>query len=148
MEADYFQDKPWSFGDLKQIKSSHPNLKHKEVEKFLTQNEIYTRFKEHRKPSKYSPIYVYRKKESFFRLMFFDECLPHCTIGTAIKFRKVDAVRFAVSHLLPGFQECHFMDRFAIYDHAVHVKKHCVEAIHVFSRLFRLSGPTLHLSIV
>ena len=65
MEADYFQDKPWSFGDLKQIKSSHPNLKHKEVEKFLTQNEIYTRFKEHRKPSKYSPIYVYRKRELF-----------------------------------------------------------------------------------
>ena len=65
METDYYQDKPWSFGDLKQIKNSHPDLKHKEINKFLTQNEIYTRFRGHRKPSKYSPIYVYRKRELF-----------------------------------------------------------------------------------
>ena len=65
MEADYYQNKPWSFGDLRQIMNSHPDLKHNEAENFLTQNEIYTRFKEHRKPKRYSPIYVYRKRELF-----------------------------------------------------------------------------------
>ena len=65
METDYYQDKPWSFGDLKQIKNSNPDFKHKEIDKFLIQNEIYTRFRGHRKPLRYSPIYVYRKRELF-----------------------------------------------------------------------------------
>ena len=65
METDYYLNKPWSFGDAKQIRNFRPDLKLKEVDTFLTQNEIYTRFREHRKSSKYSPIYVYRKRELF-----------------------------------------------------------------------------------
>ena len=65
MDAGYYQDKPWSFGNEKQIKNSYPDVKHKEIKQFLTQNEIYTRFRDHRKPLKYSPIYVYRKRELF-----------------------------------------------------------------------------------
>ena len=38
MEADYHQDKPWSFGDAKQIKNHRPDLKRSEIDKFLTKN--------------------------------------------------------------------------------------------------------------
>ena len=65
MEDNYIKDKPWSFGNSKNIKKHNPNLKHEEIDNFLAKNEIYTRFKQHRKPAKYSPIYVYRKRELF-----------------------------------------------------------------------------------
>ena len=65
MEANYIKDKPWSFGNSTNVKQYNPNLRHEEIDNFLAKNEIYTRFKQHRKPSKYSPIYVYRKRELF-----------------------------------------------------------------------------------
>ena len=65
MEDNYIQDKPWSFGNSTNVKQYNPNLRHEEIDNFLAKNEIYTRFKQHRKPSKYSPIYVYRKRELF-----------------------------------------------------------------------------------
>ena len=65
MEDDYTKDKPWSFGSSKNIKRHNPNLKDEEIENFLSKNEIHTRFKQHRKPAKYSPIFVYKKRELF-----------------------------------------------------------------------------------
>ena len=65
MEPGYFSDKPWSFGGLRRVKDHNPNISKNEIDSFLNKNDIYTRFKNHRKASTYSPIYVYKKRELF-----------------------------------------------------------------------------------
>ena len=42
MEDNYTKDKPWSFGNSKNIKKHNPNLKNEEIGNFLAKNEIYT----------------------------------------------------------------------------------------------------------
>ena len=65
MEDDYSGSKPWSFGNKKRLKNHVKGKSEKEIDFFLNKNEIYTRFKQHRKSKKYSPIYVYKKRELF-----------------------------------------------------------------------------------
>ena len=55
----------WSFGNVKTIKSKFPDKTSKEIQKFLDKDEIYTRFKQHKKAKNYSPIFVYKKRELF-----------------------------------------------------------------------------------
>ena len=59
---DYVKDLPWSFGGKYRL---YELYKKKKVDKALVKSDIYTRFKQHRKSKKYSPIYVYRKRELF-----------------------------------------------------------------------------------
>ena len=65
METAYFSDRPWSFGGKQRIKDHNKDLMENEIDDFLSKNDIYTRFKPHRKASTYSPIYVYKKRELF-----------------------------------------------------------------------------------
>ena len=58
----YYASEPYSFGG-KTIAYDYFNKQ--EVEKTLDQSDIYSRFKQHKKPRKFSPIYVYRKRELF-----------------------------------------------------------------------------------
>ena len=59
---DYHGDKPYSFGG-RNIAYEYVNKD--EVDKTLDHSDIYTRFKQYKKPRKYSPFYVYRKRELF-----------------------------------------------------------------------------------
>ena len=68
MEKSYHESKPWSFGNLERIKKEYDGvdkLTEKKIKIFLQNNDIYTKFKPHKKASKYSPIYVYTKRELF-----------------------------------------------------------------------------------
>ena len=68
MEKKYYNDEAWSYGNLNRINQYNPEIRLKEIQNFLDKNDIYSRFKQHRKARKYSPIYVY-KKESYSKLM-------------------------------------------------------------------------------
>ena len=59
---DYHGDKPYSFGGRNR---AYEYVNKDEVNKTLDHSDIYTRFKQYKKPRKYSPIYVYRKRELF-----------------------------------------------------------------------------------
>ena len=61
----YFGEEPWSYGSVERVKEHNPNISRKKIVKQLAKNEIFTRFKQHRKAKKYSPIFVYRKRELF-----------------------------------------------------------------------------------
>ena len=65
MEDKYFKDEAWSFGSEKTLKKKFSEKSKTEIQNFLNKNEIYTRFKQHRKTKRYSPIYVYQKRELF-----------------------------------------------------------------------------------
>ena len=65
MEEDYHGDKPWSFGSLQRLKENKPDHTENDIKQFLDANEIFTRFKQHRKSKKFSPIYVYSRRELF-----------------------------------------------------------------------------------
>ena len=58
----YVDDKPYSFGGKFRLYESYAK---EEVDKALSKNDTYTRFKQYRRPKKFSPIYVYRKRELF-----------------------------------------------------------------------------------
>ena len=58
----YFSDKPQSFGGKYQLYNLFDK---KEVNSALENNDIYSRFKQHKRAKKYSPIYVYKKRELF-----------------------------------------------------------------------------------
>ena len=58
----YYGSEPYSFGG-KNIAYDYFNKQ--EVDKTLDDSDIYSRFKQHKKPRKFSPIYVYRKRELF-----------------------------------------------------------------------------------
>ena len=58
----YYGNEPYSYSG----KNTVYNYFNKDyVNEALEKSDIYTRFKQHRKPKKYSPIYVYRKRELF-----------------------------------------------------------------------------------
>ena len=61
----YFEDKPWSYGTARRVREYNPDLGGVDIHNFLDGNDIYTRFKHRRKTKKFSPIYVFRKRELF-----------------------------------------------------------------------------------
>ena len=58
----YVEDKPHSFGGKYRLYDVYAK---KHVDKALQKSDIYSRFKQHRRATKFSPIYVYRKRELF-----------------------------------------------------------------------------------
>ena len=60
--TNYHDDRPWSFGGKNQL---YNLFKKEEVDEALSKSDIYTRYKQHKKPKRFSPIYVYRKRELF-----------------------------------------------------------------------------------
>ena len=62
INIEYFNDKPHSYGGKYRLYEIYQNS---DVDKALKNNDIYTKFKQHKKSKKYSPIYVYRKRELF-----------------------------------------------------------------------------------
>ena len=57
-----YGDKAFSFGGKYRL---YENFDKREVDKALEENDVFTQFKQHRKPKSYSPIYVYKKRELF-----------------------------------------------------------------------------------
>ena len=58
----YYGNEPYSYSGKNTV---YNYFNKDDVNKVLEKSDIYTRFKQHRKPKKYSPIYVYRKRELF-----------------------------------------------------------------------------------
>ena len=56
----YHSDRPQAYGGKKSLYKIYNK---KDVDDALVENNVYTRFKEYRKLSTYSPIYVYKKRE-------------------------------------------------------------------------------------
>ena len=65
MDSDYYGQEPWSYGNAERVKEHNPEIDRGEISTMLSKNEIYSRFKQHRRHRIYSPIYVYRKRELF-----------------------------------------------------------------------------------
>ena len=63
----YVDDKPYSFGGKFRLYESYAK---EEVDKALSKNDTYTRFKQHRR-SKHFLQYMYIEKESFFNQMLY-----------------------------------------------------------------------------
>ena len=61
----YHSDKPFSFGSRKTVLENINNSTKEEISKNLSKNDIYTRYKQYKRPRKYSPIYVYKPRELF-----------------------------------------------------------------------------------
>ena len=61
----YFEDEPWSYGSSVRVKKHNPDLKRGAITEFLDGNDIYTRFRQHKRAKTYSPIYVFKKRELF-----------------------------------------------------------------------------------
>lgn len=62
INSEYFSDKPHSYGGKYRLYELYNK---DDVDAAFSKNDIYTRFKQHRKPKSYSPIYVYKKRELF-----------------------------------------------------------------------------------
>ena len=62
INSEYYSNKPHSFSSKYRL---YNVFKKGDVDRALKNNDIYSRFKQHRKSKKYSPIYVYRKRELF-----------------------------------------------------------------------------------
>ena len=60
----YHGSKPFSFGSKQRI-FDNLKLTKEDINKNLKNSDIYTRYKQYKKPRKYSPIYVYRRRELF-----------------------------------------------------------------------------------
>ena len=63
INSDYFSDKPHSFGGKYRLYKTYGDKE--KVDAALSNNDIYTRFKQHRRSKYFSPIYVYKKRELF-----------------------------------------------------------------------------------
>ena len=61
----YFADNPFSFGGKYKLIKQYGSKNEDKIDETLEHNDIYSRFKEYRRPSKFSPIFVYRKRELF-----------------------------------------------------------------------------------
>ena len=59
---DYYSDKPYSYGGKYRL---YKHMNKKQSDKIISKSDIYTRFKQHKKPRKYSPIYVYNRRDLF-----------------------------------------------------------------------------------
>ena len=58
----YHESEPYSFGGKNGLAEY---VGKKKADDIVLRSDIYTRFKQHRKPKKYSPIYVYNRRELF-----------------------------------------------------------------------------------
>ena len=58
----YHESEPYSFGGKNRLAEY---VGKKKADDIVSRSDIYTRFKQHRKPKKYSPIYVYNRRELF-----------------------------------------------------------------------------------
>ena len=61
----YFEDNPHSFGGRYRLYDFYGRKQQQAVDEALKQNDIYSRFKKYKRPKKFSPVYVYRKRELF-----------------------------------------------------------------------------------
>ena len=86
MDTDYFGQAPWSYGDHRRIKEHNPNIDKENISAMLSKNEIYSRFKQHRKQRYYSPIYVYRKRELFQADVVFFTDVDMSTANNGFKY--------------------------------------------------------------
>ena len=89
---DYHGDQPQSFGG-RNIAYQYVNKK--EVDKTLDHSDIYTRFKQHKKPRKFSPIYVNRKRELFQSdvVFFTNKDMVKANDGYKYSFTTVDVFK-------------------------------------------------------
>ena len=62
INSEYFSDKPHSYGGKYRL---YTIFDKKAVDSALEKNDVYSRFKQHKRAKKYSPIYVYKKRELF-----------------------------------------------------------------------------------
>ena len=92
MEDKYYSNEPWSFGGVKRIKSHNPEFSQEEINDFLNKSEVYSRFQKHRKARKYSPIFVYTKRELFQAdvVFFTDPAMVKVNAGFKYLFTCVD----------------------------------------------------------
>ena len=58
----YHGDEPYSYGGKYRL---YEYFGKRKVNDIISKSDIYTRFKQHRKPRKYSPVYVYSRRELF-----------------------------------------------------------------------------------
>ena len=65
INEDYYKDLPHSYGGKKRAYDYYEDIDNKVIDDAYHQNDIYTRFKQHRKAKFYSPIYVNHKRELF-----------------------------------------------------------------------------------
>lgn len=65
INEDYFKDLPHSYGGKKRAYEHYEDIDNEIIDAAYHQNDIYTRFKQHRKANFYSPIYVDHKRELF-----------------------------------------------------------------------------------
>ena len=61
----YFADNPFSFGGKHRLVKHYGTKNEEIIDEALKQNDIYSRFKEYKRASKFSPIFVYWKREIF-----------------------------------------------------------------------------------
>ena len=95
MEVKYSKSEPWSFGNEKSLQQNFPKKSLTEIREFLNKNEIYTRFKQHRRSKKYSPIYVYKKRELFQAdvIFFTNSDIVKANRGYKYLFTTIDVYR-------------------------------------------------------
>ena len=62
INSEYFSDQPDAYGGKYRLYDLNNKC---DVDKALSYNDVYTKFKQHRKSKSYSPIYVYKKRELF-----------------------------------------------------------------------------------
>lgn len=88
----YFGQEPWSYGSLKRVKDHNPDIDDAQISNELSKNEIFSRFKQHRKSRYYSPIYVYKKRELFQSdvVFFTDENMTKANDGFKYLFTTID----------------------------------------------------------
>ena len=60
INSEYNSDKPHSYGGKYRLYELYNK---DDVDTALANNDVYTRFKQHRKSKKYLPIYVYKRRE-------------------------------------------------------------------------------------
>ena len=56
---------PYSYGSRKTVQSFFPTVSSKNIDDTLQQSDIYTKFRQYRRPRQYLPIYVHEKRELF-----------------------------------------------------------------------------------
>ena len=92
MNDSYHSDEAWSFGNKNRIKEHNPKVSTEKIDDLLNKNEIYTRFRPHRKSTRYSPIYVYKKRELWQAdvVFFIDTDMVKANSGYKYMFTCID----------------------------------------------------------
>ena len=55
-------DNPYSYGSQKTVQRFFPHLSKEEIDKTLQQSDVFTKYKQYRRPRQYLPIYVHEKR--------------------------------------------------------------------------------------